>query len=77
LGSFARKVGGNPSTLDTQLQYIVTEPQWKSIENKMRIPGKSIDRYMDYAYNWIGWGIHGARTHYAYDYANRMISVEV
>ena len=77
LGSFARKVGGNPSTLDTQLQYIVTEPQWKSIENRMKVPGKSIDRYMDYAYNWIGWGLHGARTQYAYDYANRMITVEV
>jgi len=77
LGSFARKIGGNPSTLDTQLQYIVSEPQWKQIENRMRVPGKSIDRYMNYAYDWIGWGIHGARTSYAYDYANRMITIEV
>jgi hypothetical protein len=77
LGSFSRKIGGNPSTLDTQLQYIVSEPQWKQIENRMRVPGKSIDHYMNYAYNWIGWGIHGARTSYAYDYANRMITIEV
>ena len=77
LGSFARKIGGNPSTLDTQLQYIVSEPQWKQIENRMKTPGKSINNYMNYAYNWIGWGIHGARTSYAYDYANRMITIEV
>ena len=41
----------------------------------MKTPGKSIDRYMNYAYNWIGWGIHGARTSYAYEYANRFILV--
>lgn len=77
LGSFARKIGGNPSTLDTQLQYIVSEPQWKQIENGMKTPGKSIDRYMNYAYNWIGWGIHGARTSYAYDYVNKFVMSEV
>jgi hypothetical protein len=77
LGSFARKIGGNPSSLDTQLRYILSEPQWKSIEHKMKTPGKSIDRYMNYAYSWIGWGISGARSHYARDYASRMISVEV
>jgi hypothetical protein len=77
LGSFARKIGGNPSTLGTQLQYIVSEPQWKQIENRMKIPGKSINRYMDYAYSWIGWGIHGARTSYAYDYANKFVMSEV
>lgn len=77
LGAFAKKIGGNPSTADTQLRYITTEPQWKSIENRMRVSGKSIDRYMNYAYEWIGWGHHGARTTYAYDYANRLIMVEI
>ena len=47
------------------------------IEDRMKMPGKSIDSYMDYAYSWIGWGYHGARTSYAYDYANRLITVEV
>ena len=35
LGDFAKKIGGNPSTADTQLRYITTEPQWKSIENRI------------------------------------------
>ena len=77
LGDFAKRFGGNPSSLQTQLGYLTTEVQWKRISDRMKTPGKSIDRYMDYAYSWIGWGIHGARTSYAYEYANRLITVEV
>lgn len=73
LGSFAKRIGGDPSSLDTQLNYIFEEPEWLRIEQKMKAPGKSIDRYMAYAYSWIGWGIHGARTNYAYDYAKRLV----
>jgi hypothetical protein len=77
LGDFARKYGGNPSTLTTQLRYLTNEVQWQKIEDLMKTPGKSINSYMNYAYSWIGWGHHGARTSYAHDYANRMITVEV
>jgi hypothetical protein len=77
LGDFAKKYEGNPSTLHTQLRYLTNEVQWQRIEDRMKTPGKSIDRYMNYAYSWIGWGIHGARTSYAHDYANRLITVEV
>ena len=77
LGDFAKKYGGSPSELHTQLRYLTTEVQWQRIENRMKTPGKSINRYMDYAYSWIGWGHHGARTSYAHDYANRLIKVEV
>jgi hypothetical protein len=77
LGDFAKKYGGDPSALQTQLRYLTNEVQWQRIEEKMKTPGKSIDRYMNYAYSWIGWGIHGARTHYAYEYANKLITVEV
>ena len=77
LGDFAKKYDGNPSTLHTQLRYLTNEVQWQRIVDRMKTPGKSIDRYMNYAYSWIGWGIHGARTSYAYDYANRMVTVEI
>lgn len=77
LGNHARRLGMNPSSLNLQLKYLTHETQWKQIEYRMKTPGKSIDRYMNYAYSWIGWGTHGSRTHYAYDYANRMIMVEV
>jgi len=77
LGDFAKKFGGSPSSLQTQLRYLTNEVQWKSIEDRMKKPGKSIYSYMNAAYDWIGWGYHGARTSYAYDYANRLIQVEV
>jgi len=77
LGEFARKYGGSPSSIETQLRYLTSEVQWKRIEEKMKTPGRSIYSYMDDAYDWIGWGYHGARTSYAYDYASKLISVEV
>ena len=77
LGDFAKKYGGSPSALHTQLRYLTNEVQWQKIEERMKTPGKSINRYMDYAYSWIGWGHHGARTSYAHDYASRLIKVEV
>jgi hypothetical protein len=77
LGDFAKRSGGSPSELHTQLRYLTTEVQWQRIEDRMKTPGKSINRYMDYAYSWIGWGHHGARTSYAHEYASRLITVEV
>jgi len=77
LGDFAKKFGGSPSALPTQLRYLTTEVQWKRIEDRMKTPGKSINRYMDYAYSWIAWGHHGARTQYAYDYAKRLVLADV
>ena len=77
LGDFAKKYGGSPSSLQTQLRYLTNEVQWKRIEEKMKTPGKSIYSYMDTTYSWIGWGIHGARTSYAHDYASRLVQVEV
>ena len=77
LGDFAKRYGGSPSSLKTQLRYLTNEVQWKRIEEKMKTPGKSIYSYMNTTYSWIGWGHHGARTSYAYDYASRLIQVEV
>jgi len=77
LGDFAKKYGGSPSSLQTQLRYLTNEVQWQRIEDRMKTPGKSINRYMDYAYSWIGWGHHGARTSYAHEYASKLITVEV
>lgn len=77
LGRFARKYGESPSTIKTQLGYMVTEDQWQKIEDKLKTPGKPIERYMNYAYSWLGWGIHGARTNFAYDYAKRLVLSDI
>ena len=73
LGKFAARTGGDPSTLDTQLRYIITEPQWRGIEDRLKVPGKPIEYYMRLAYTWLGWGHKGGRTDYAYNYANKLV----
>ena len=73
LGNHAARLGGSPSSLDTQLNYMLNESDWKMIERGMKTPGRSIDSYMGLASRWIRWGHHGARTDYAYRYANKMI----
>lgn len=77
LGRHAYRIGANPSSLYTQLDYMMYEGDWKMIENQMKTPGKSITDYMRLARKWIRWGHHGARTNYAYNYASRLIQVEV
>jgi hypothetical protein len=77
LGKFAYRTGGNPSSIDTQLKYMLHEGDWKMIEPRMKTPGKSIDQYMYYASKWIRWGHHGARTDFAYNYAKKMVLTEV
>jgi hypothetical protein len=71
LGRFANKYGGDPSTLSTQLRYMVNETQWVRYEPYLKGEGQSIDYYMKHAWNWLGWGIHGYRTKYAYNYRNK------
>ena len=77
LGKFAARIGGDPSTLDTQLQYMLHEGDWKMIENQMKTPGKSIIDYMRLARKWIRWGHTGARIDFAYNYSNKLVLTEV
>ena len=72
LGNFAAKYGGDPSSLETQLLYMVEEVQWKAASKTFKTPGLSVDRYMRAAYVWLGWGIHGNRTYYANQYLNKV-----
>ena len=73
LGQHAARLGGSASSLDTQLNYMLNESDWKMIERGMKTPGRSIDSYMGLASRWIRWGHTGARTEYAYRYANKMV----
>lgn len=77
LGKHAARIGANPSTLDAQLDYMLHEGDWKMIEPYMKTPGKTINQYMRLAQRWIRWGHHGARTDFAYNYANKLVLTEV
>jgi hypothetical protein len=77
LGNHAYKIGANPSSLETQLDYMINEYDWKIIERQMKTPGHTINDYMRLAQKWIRWGHHGARTDFAYNYASKMVLTEI
>lgn len=72
LGRHARSLGMDPSTPEAQISYLFTEPQWRKFEPRLKKSGQSIGYYMNGAYGWLGWGIHGARTYYTNSYVNRL-----
>ena len=72
LGSFAKTNGLCPNSLEAQLGWMVSEVEWKSVEYVWKTPGKSIDGYMWAAKKWLGWGVHGSRTHYSHQYYNSL-----
>ena len=77
LGAHANRIGLDPSTTDAQVSFLFTERQWRRIEPSLKANGMPISFYMGKAYYWLGWGIHGNRTTYAYQYASRLTSIEV
>lgn len=77
LGTHASRTGGDPSSFDTQLDYVFTERQWKQIEDRLKVPNQPVNFYMRLAYSWLGWGVKGPRDSYAYDYLKRFEYEEV
>jgi hypothetical protein len=71
LGSFCKKYGCDPSSLKGQLRYMVNENQFQKNLPYFEGSGMNVGYYMNAAYSWLGWGIHGARTNYAYDYTKK------
>lgn len=75
LGNHAKQIKGNPSNLDTQLSYLLTEREFKEIEYKFRTESQSLSYYMKAAYYWLGWGIYGNRGHYSQKYYDSMTKI--
>lgn len=68
LGATARGLKLDPNSIEAQLAWMFREVEWKSVEHKFKTPGQSSSYYMNAAYRWLGWGVHGARSHYASQY---------
>ena len=73
LGSFAKKYGCDPSTLECQTRYMINENQFQSALPSFQRKGLTIGEYMRPSYRWLGWGIHGNRTHYSHEYHGKMV----
>ena len=72
LGNTAKQIGKDPSGIEAQLAWMVKEVEWKQALPRFKTPGQSISYYMKGAYTWLGWGVHGERTTYAYQYYNSL-----
>lgn len=68
LGNHAKLNKCDPSQLECQLGYLVTEREWKEALWRFKTPDKSISFYMKGAYRWLGWGIYGNRGYYTQQY---------
>ena len=75
LGNFSAKYGLDPNSLDAQLRWMVNEIEWKKVDHIWKREGGSIDTYMNAAYRWLGWGVHGNRTLYAHTYYSALSMV--
>ena len=74
LGNFAYKYGCNPSELKCQTRYMINEYQFQKVLPIFEGGGQTVSYYMSGpSYRWLGWGIHGNRTHYAYNYTKKMV----
>ena len=72
LGSFCNKYGCDPSSLEGQVRYMVNEAGFQNNLSYFEKAGQTVNHYMNAAYRWLGWGIHGNRTAYAHEYLNKL-----
>jgi len=72
LGRYAASTGQHPESLNTQLEYILTEKEWKQASKIFKQMNLPMSRYDWAGYIWLGYGIKGNRLYYAFDYARRI-----
>jgi hypothetical protein len=71
LGSFCSKYNCNPSSLEGQTRYMINEMQFRNDLFAFQTPHQTVSYYMNHAWYWLGWGIHGNRTKYTYSFLNK------
>ena len=73
LGTFCKKYGCNPSSIEGQTRYMINENQFQKLLPEFEGHGFSISQYMVPSYYWLGWGIKGYREQYAYNYSKKLV----
>jgi len=73
LGSFCKRYGCDPSSLEGQTRYMINEPIFQKLLPEFEGSGMPVHQYMVAAYYWLGWGIKGYREQYAYTYTKKLV----
>ncbi len=74
LGSFCRKYKCDPSGIEGQTRYMINEMRFRRDLYAFQTPHQQMGYYMNAAYYWLGWGVHGNRTKYSYSFLNKLKS---
>ena len=72
LGKFCVIHGCDPSSLKGQTRYMIQEMRWRDELYAFQTNHQQVSFYMNAAYHWLGWGIHGKRTEYSYSFLNKL-----
>jgi hypothetical protein len=72
LGIFCKKYECDPSSLKGQTQYMINEMRFRGDLYAFQTNHQTVDYYMNSAYYWLGWGVHGKRTIYSYTFLNKL-----
>ena len=72
LGLFCKKYGCDPSSIEGQTRYMINEMRFRDDLYAFQTNHQTVKYYMNAAYYWLGWGVHGNRTHYTYSFLNKL-----
>ena len=72
LGIFCKRYECDPSSLAGQTRYMINEMRFRDDLYAFQTNHQTVQYYMNAAYYWLGWGIHGNRTNYSYSFLNKL-----
>ena len=72
LGTFCAERNADPSSLECQTAYMIHELRFRDDLSSFLTNHQTVPYYMNAAYHWLGWGIHGNRTKHTYSFLNKL-----
>lgn len=72
LGIFCAKQKKDPSSLECQTAYMIHELRFRDDLSSFLTNHQTVPYYMNAAYYWLGWGVHGNRTKHSYSFLNKL-----
>lgn len=72
LGIYCSKHNSDPSSLKCQTAYMIHELRFRDDLSSFLTNHQTVPYYMNAAYYWLGWGVHGNRTKHSYSFLNKL-----
>ena len=72
LGTFCADQNADPSSLECQTKYMIRELRFRDDLSSFLTNHQTVPYYMNAAYYWLGWGVHGNRTQHTYSFLTKL-----